>query len=115
MGKVKLPREVAKCIENWRQKGIGDFSILMNLKETISVTEIRPDELMEALVNGYEVDEKTYKGLQTCSIWKGQKKRESYNVKINELNTVISIYKDTNTKLYQKIHNIVQGEVEHAQ
>lgn len=73
--KVKLPREVVEAIESLRSKqnGFSDYAIvgMMHEKTSHHIAEIRildshmgqgkmhPDNLIKALVNGYEVEQTT--------------------------------------------------------
>ncbi len=68
--KVTLPREVADAIEEMRGKGTSNFGVLRRAYGAISIEpdltlkkwafdgegDGTPDELMRALVNGYEVE-----------------------------------------------------------
>lgn len=70
MTKVKLPREVAQAIEDLRKDGMSNFNIMYQAQGAVvtnSYLTIRkwafdfpgegsPDLLMQALVNGYEVE-----------------------------------------------------------
>lgn len=78
--KVKVPREVAEAIESKRDRGYGDYAIVRyasgvgigNADVTLRKWAFdedgggSPDLLMQALVNGYEV-EKTPEELQAIA------------------------------------------------
>lgn len=65
MTKVKLPRKVAKAIEALRSDGYADTQIVYEIEANKAdhvladyfFEKATPDELMQALVNGYEVEQ----------------------------------------------------------
>lgn len=71
--KVTLPRDVAEAIEQLRQMGMSSYEIITGMEVAYDETDIegkeyydilndrymsvRTDELMHALVNGYEIEQ----------------------------------------------------------
>lgn len=99
MKKIKLPREITEAIEDLRVEGYTDTQIVYDVESGKGNRTLNdyffdvgtPDDLMQALVNGYEV-EKTpeemvrefYESLNTSEVWE-PKKRDGVEQTLNIL------------------------------